>query len=223
MTFLEIAQRVRTECGLGGSGPSTVIGQVGELGRVVAWVQAAYTDVQDKNENWEFLRADFSFNTAAAGTGNYLSSLVANFGEWKSDSMRCYLVSTGAVDEQWLKFRPYEVFRDLYLMGANRIVTGRPIEFTIKPDKSLQLWPIPDAIYTINGEFFKKALTLALDTDVPAFPRFHMAIVYNAMMKYAAWAGNPSLFAYGEREYNRLLSKLENTQLPEISLGCTLT
>jgi hypothetical protein len=223
MTFLEIAQRTRTEAGLGGSGPSTVVGQVGELGRVVGWVQAAYTDIQDKNGDWQFLRGDFSFNTASGGSGNYLSSLVTNFAEWEKKSFRCYLVSTGAVDEKWLKFRPWDSFRDLYIMGANRTVVGRPIEFTIKPDQSIQLWPIPDNIYNINGEFYRRAYSFAADVDVPVFPRFHMAIVYNAVMKYAAWANNPTTFAYGEREYNRLLAKLENTQRTEIVLGGTMT
>jgi hypothetical protein len=131
-------------------------------------------------------------------------------------------VSTGAIDEQYLKYTPWDSFRDLYLMGANRTVVGRPIEFTIKPDDSIQFWPIPNGIYNINGEFYKRGYSFTSDIDVPVFPRFHLMIVWKAVMMYSGWSGNPSLFAYAEHEYNKLMSKLEATQKSDIGVGGSL-
>lgn len=221
MDFLALCKSLRSEAGIAGSGPTTTAGQSGELGRIVEWIKQAYVDIQDEQANWDFLRNDFSLDTVA-GTSTYAKSSVSNLATWKNDSLRCYLKSSGVNDEMWLKYEPWDIFRDTRLRGANRNAQGRPLYFSIKPDKSLILWPVPNDIYTVVGEYFRTAIEFANNTDTPAFERHHMLIVFDALMRYAAYVGEPSLYARGEKERKKLMIKLQRDYLPGIMLGAPL-
>jgi hypothetical protein len=189
--------------------------------RLVDWIKDAYRDIQDRRDDWEFLRLDFTFNTIA-GTSTYAKTSVSNLANWKHDqrdSLRCYLAATGVNDEQWLTFEPWDKFRSTRLFGANRNNSGRPLYFSIKPDKSLVFWPNPDAVYTVAGEYFRTAAEFSADADEPLFDRHHLAIVYNALMRYAAYVAEPSLYARAESEYKRLIRKLDRDYVHNIALG----
>ena len=75
MDFLSLCQRMRQECGISGSGPTTVVGQSGNLQRIVDWVNTAWIDIQTTNQDWGWMRASASFTTVsgqatyALGTG----------------------------------------------------------------------------------------------------------------------------------------------------------
>lgn len=219
MNFLQLCQRVRQEAGIAGETPYTVVNQNGELGRIVSWVNQAYEDIQDKRDDWWFLRNTFTFN-CVVGTSEYAKTIVANLANWKKNSLRIYLSTT--IDEVWLNYIEWDDFRDTRLMGANRTVTGRPIDFTIKPDRSIVFWPIPDQIYTITGEFYRVSASMSANADVPLFDHFHMAIVYNALMRYAAYSSDPAVYASSQKEYGRLMAKLESDYSSIITLGSPL-
>lgn len=216
MNFLQLCQRLRSKAGIAGTGPATVVNQAGELGRVVDWITEAYEDIQDKRADWDFLRLDFSFNTVAA-TSTYAKSTVSNLANWKKDSVRIY--QTTVNDEQFLYFKEWDEFRDFRLFGPTASATGRPIEFSIKPDKSLVLWPIPDGIYTIRGEYYRTAHVMTANTDEPLFDRYQMAIVFNALMRYAEYVAEPGVYASAQKEYGRLINKLELDRTSEIGTG----
>lgn len=224
MNFLQLAQRLRQEAGVSGSGPASVTGQTGEMKRIVDWITAAYEDIQNLHPNWEFLRTDFTFPTIAS-TQTYLPSAVSidDHASWKMDSMRAYLTSTGVNDEQGLEICSWNAFRDVYLLGSQRSVTGRPIKVALKPNKALAFWPTPDNVYTVVGEYFKEPQTMSDNSDEPNFPsRFHMILVWTGLKYYATYESAPELYAKGEKEYTRLLSGLELDQLPEMYLGTPL-
>jgi hypothetical protein len=225
MNFLALCQRLRSEAGVAGSGPAAVTGQTGELLRLVNWVKDAYRDIQDRRDDWEFLRLDFTFSASVVGGATYAKTSVSNLANWKHDqrdSFRCYLTATGENDEQWLTFEDWDKFRATRLFGANRSNTGRPLYFSIKPNKSIVLWPAPDATYTIAGEYFRTAAEFSADADEPLFDRHHMAIVYNALMRYAAYVGEPSLYARAESEHKKLIRKLERDYVHNLMLGSAL-
>lgn len=220
MNKLNLCKRLRQEAGIAGLGPDSTIGQKGELRRIVDWIDAAYQDIQDKHDDWEFLRDEFSFD-CVVGTDTYAASTVENLANWRLPSVRIYL--TTLRDERWLNYIPWNLFRDTRRMQSNRFVEGRPINFSIKPDKSMVLWPIPDETYTIEGEFYRVPYTMDVDTDTPIIPeRYHLAIVYNALMKYAAYIGEPSLYANAQKDYGRLINKLEIDRAPRLMAGPAL-
>lgn len=217
-TFLELCQDLAEEAGISdGTTPTAVTGQTGELKRVVGWIARAYREVQRKRPRWNFLRNDFSFPTVV-GTSNYASSVASTEHQrWKLDTFRCYLTATGVVDEQDLVYIPWDEYRVTYLYGANRNVSGRPMRFTVKPDESIELWPKPDAIYTITGEHWWKAQVMSADDDEPLFPDdFHEILMWRGLMYYAAYEEAAAPFAEGQSEFGRIFAKLEADQLPPI-------
>ena len=128
-------------------------------------------------------------------------------------------VSVGYNDEQWINYIDWDLFRDTRLRNANRFAVGRPIEYSIMPDKSLCVWPTPSDNYSIDGEYWKLPQAFVNDTDYPIFPRNHMVIVYNALLRYAGWVEGSAKYITASNEYNRLIKKLEKDRLPPVVRG----
>ena len=220
-TFLELCADLRREAGISGTGPSSVVGQTGEMLRVVEWVLSAYRSIQNLHPNWLFLQNDFSFQTVA-GTGNYTKTATGTpeLGAWKAQTFSCYLTAAGVNAEQFLCYVPWDDFSDAYMMGSTSVQQGLPVYFTIKPDQSVQLWPIPNDAYTVRGEYFKRAQSMAANSDEPLIPlAFQEAIVWRALMLYGAYAAADEKYSHGQNEYQSVLSRLELNQLPEFQLG----
>ena len=219
MNYLALTKRLRLEAALSGTGPASVVGQTGEMGRLVEWIAAGYNDIQTAHATWRFLRSDFSFSTIAS-TQTYTPAAVSitDLAEWIRESVSLY---SSVADECFLEYIPWEEFRSGYLLGTNRSTEGRPSAVTVKPDNSLTFWQIPNAVFTVNGEYFQTpdVMTVA-DASEPNFPaRFHMAIVWKALMYYGAYAAADEKYTHGEREYNRLMAQLEFDQLAKLSWG----
>lgn len=221
MNKLQLCQRVRQESGISGSGPVTTISQSGEMGKIVSWVDSAYEDIENLYTSWNFLRFDFSFQTiAAASTYTPIAVGLDELASWKQDSVRAYLTSSGIGAEQIIYPVSWDMMRDVRLLGAGATLQGNPSEFAIRPNKAMVLWPTPNAIYTVTGEYFKRAQSMTLNTDEPLIPvQFHMAIVWKAVMYYAADQGAAELYAVAGREYARIMRGLKKDQLPVICMG----
>jgi hypothetical protein len=116
---------------------------------------------------------------------------------------------------------PWFFFRDRYLFAANRNVPGRPLQFSIRPrDKAIVTFPKSSAIYTISGEYFRRAAVFTDGTTEPIFPaRFHKAVSWLGTMFYAAYEAAPETYAHAENQYGILLTQMEIDQLPEILIG----
>lgn len=227
MTYLELVQRLHTEAGLQGTAPSAVAAQTGMAARLVNWIQDAYADIQGIHETWLFRIADFSFSTTAAKQ-NYTSTeagITSGFANWKynpdPNTLSGIRLYSAVADEQDLEYVPWEDFRAIYKFGSSRTQSGCPTIFTIKPNMSLDLWPIPDAVYTVNGEYVKAVDVLVTNTpDSPVFlSDFHLIILWKALMYYGAFEGAPEAYAHGQQEYNKLIGKMELRELPKPSYG----
>ena len=219
MNYLTLCKRLRLEAGISGTGPAAVAGQTGEMLRVVEWIAAAYEDVQTAHATWRFLREDFSFPTIA-DTQEYTpaAASITDLASWIRQDMRLYL--TSAADEQFLQDMPWDDFRIAAMYGSNRLVTGRPILASIKPNNSLMLWQTPDDVYTVLGEYYTVPDVMALDADIPIIPaRFHLAIVWKALMYYGAYTAADEKYAHGKNQYSRQMRALENDQLERIRYG----
>ena len=218
MNFLSICQRLRQEAGLSGTGPASVLSQVGEMKRIVDWVASGYEDIQNLHATWRFLRTDFSFPTIA-NTQDYTPAAVVltDFSEWIKNDIRIY---SSATDESQLEYHPWEIFRQAFFFGSQRTQTGRPSVVTVKPNKALALWALPDAVYTVNGEYYKSAQVMSANADTPAIPtKYQMIIVWKSLMHYGAYAGAEEKYAHGSNEYKKLLSMLEYEQLEDFTYG----
>ena len=220
-TYLELCQMTRELAGIPGTGPSTVVGQTGEMKRLVNWVAKSWLDIQNLHQSWGFLIKDLSFTTVASQGDYTLTNMGAtDLRSLDQESLRCHQTSLGYTNKQYMERWDWQPFRDLYRF--NNLVEGRPIRFSVDPaNKNLCLAAIPDSVgYTITGRYRKQPVTLTADADVPDIPyAYHMLIVYWALSKYAGYEAAAEVKQEATENIHHLLPALEHDQLPPIELG----
>lgn len=224
MTFLELINRTRMECGVSGASTPLATAQnlTGESARIASWVNSAWVDIQALKSDWQWMRQPFEFSTtaqvqeytpAAAGVGD-------TFANWKVDSFRCSTPGDNYGDEQLLNYMEFTTFRNLYQYSNMRRTYQRPVVVSVTPSKSLAFGATPDRAWLITGEYYTKPLSFSANADIPGIPdRFHMIIVYRAMMAYGSYAAAPEVYQRGETEYKSLMNRLDIDQLPAFVSG----
>ncbi len=235
MTYLELVRRLRQECGISGtaSTPSAVTGQTGEMQRLVDWIASAWREIQNKYQDWRWMRRSFTGTTTSAQSEYAYTAFtdttdvatISRFGKWlHTDAYGCplfaiYPTSLGVANQIWLYYRPWDEFRQIYRFGPQ--VSGPPVCFSITPSDKIALGPAPDATgYTVTGDYQMSAQELAADANTPEMPtRFHMLIVYEAMKKYAGYESAPEVMGTATMEADKLWSPLESDQKPAIALA----
>jgi hypothetical protein len=229
MTYLQLCNRLKLETGTGGNDLTTVLNLRGDLKRLVNWVSQAYVDIQNERDDWQFLRVSTTFNTVAGKqsyslTGGPPDMSITDFASWRNESFRAYLLSAGIPTEIILtQYYDYSVFRDFYMLGSRRLVTGRPLYWTIAPDKSIVLGFTPNDIYVVTGEYYRTPQVLENNSDQPLVPsRYQMAIVYKAMEKYGLYNVANEQIEAGRQGYKRMLNSMVFDQTPMVGMGGSL-
>lgn len=225
MTFLEIVNRIKRQCGVQGSQLVSLLNQPEEITRLADWANEAWMDIQLMHPDWNWMRASFSFATVQ-GQATYTPAQVGvtSWGRWKEDTLRTYLTATGTSTELFLSVMDYEVWRNIYQFGVQRAVFLRPVDIAITPNKSLAFGPVPIAGITVLGDYYVNATEMVVDTDKPAMPsQFHMLIVYMAMMRYGEYESASEVFQAGMRGARKFKSDLMADYLDEITVGRPLT
>ncbi|MBK8772466.1 MAG: hypothetical protein IPM06_18870 [Rhizobiales bacterium] len=223
MSFLQLAQRLREKCRISGTGPSSVIGQTGEMLRVVNWINDAWLDIQEARPNWKWMQGDVIFNTVVQqATYTPAQCSASDMASWDfSQSWRIY--SGSSENEQFLDVIPYSDWRDTYMFGSMRTSYSQPVAVAETPSGGLAFGQIPDAIYTVDGKYFKEPSALVNNADTPGMPdKFHLMIVYRAMMFYASSEIAPEVYQEGLQEFRRMMSRLERDQLDPITISGTI-
>lgn len=234
MNYLQLVQRLWKEAGVSGTSPglTTVANQTGELGRLVTWTNEAWRDIQTAHDDWGWMRASASFTTVS-GTAVYplgsgpgtVGVTAATFGgRWLPHTARNYVTATGLSSETHMDVIPrYDDWRDTYYFGAARFTTSRPTVVAVAPDKSLCLGPVPGNGYTITLDYFTAPTDLSADADTPALPeKYHMAIVWRALMSYGAYEVAPEMYQKGEIEFKKMMDRMTADRLPPVTWGPTL-
>ena len=237
MNFLQLCQRAVTDCGASGTLVTTAGSQPLNLQRIINWVGDAWNEIQTAHDDWDWMRSSGLLGGGASfvpAAGQYRSAIGtgagtvgvswADFGKWDRETFRCFTTTAGTSNEQFLDWVPYDTWRDSYMLGAMRQVQTRPVAFTIGTDQSINLGPPPNGLYTITGDYFRAPSAMVDDDDVPEWlpARFHMLIVYKAMLKYAGYESAMEVFERASMEWNGLYPQLEAGRLPEASFAGAL-
>lgn len=219
MTFLELCQELVFELGIGnGSGPNSVESQQGELKNVVRWIRDADLWICNNWKDWKFLWFEYSgilgtnelsaLNRFAPAPNSPAGLLVRR---WDKESMWLEKQSASA---QPLAYVEWRNFRKVYDVARNVTRTGKPTTFTIRPDNTIQLYPIPDTTYTMSGEGWRRPAPLRLNNDTPLMPsEYHRLIVCRAAIMYGNREDAPEVISGMEAEYDNLLPMLQSDQL----------
>jgi hypothetical protein len=220
MNYLELCQKLRSECGISGDGPVTVDGQTGQLKLLVNWINDAWIRIQSRRKDWYFMWNIFSFQTAA-NIQDYtaIDAGLTDLAYWERNSLRLYQDSKA--DERWLSYLPYQQWRSCY--GRGEITSNTPNVFTILPNNSLRLTPTPDDSYTVSGDYAKVPSKLIANEDTPALPqRFHDLIVYEALILFGLHEESPAVVQQGQMLALPLWTELYRDQLPDVEIGPAL-
>lgn len=231
MNRLQLCQQVNAILrfdGVIGTDPTTTTGQTGRLYEVVNWVDLAYADIQNEQDEWKFRVKRGSIQTVD-GTRQYaIDDTVTDYQEIlptmaQSDErfITFYLTDDGVGYEQRCWFVPYELFtQGVFDMGTRP--EGPPVRFTIHPNGAIIFDPTPDDAYTIVFDYRRTLHTLTTDshatTGTPIIPtEHHMAIVWRACLYHVLTRESPEQ-AKWERELAREMNRLRAKQLPEVLL-----
>lgn len=233
MNYLELAMQTRQECDASGTGPAAVTNQAGESKRIVDWVKDAWTEIQNRHQNWRWMRSRFTLNTVAGddtyaytdATDSKTAAAIARFNRWwwqNEDGMqmvRIYKSSEGVATERRLIAVPsYSYFKYIYRIGTQN--NGVPAHVSVDEDDNLVIGPKPDGVYVVSGEFQRGPQILAANADIPDCPtKYHLLIVYHAMMKYGGFEAAQEVFSRARALAEPMMRDLEATQLPEITLA----
>lgn len=217
MNFLQLCQRLAKAAGIHGTGPTDTVGQTNEFLRIVNWINESWVEIQSMRDDWNWMWCEFTFTTSES-VKDYdpASTTVKN---WDEKSFRLYATDTGTDDEGRLSYVPFEDYRDRYEIGAP--TDNRPTHFTITPANKVRLWPAPDDTgYTIRGMYYSLPSEMTASTDTPSLPtEYHMAIVYNALVKYGGYEESGDQYNFSLRELDKLLNAMTRHQLPELRIG----
>lgn len=130
-------------------------------------------------------------------------------------------IGLGIDGELPLVYVPWDTFRDLYLLGSSRSISGWPQVYTVAPNNAIVMHPRPDKEYVLVGEYYRTPHRFGendadVDTDTPIFPEaYHDIIMFRALMYYATRYAEPDILAEAEHEYKSIKNAMELTQLPK--------
>lgn len=206
MTFLELCQRLRREVGAAGSGPATVQGQNGEYLRLIGWIGQAWQEIQAERREWRFAWAEAEIEISPE-FNDY--PVPEDFEHWIPETLR--------IGSHCLRLMGWDEFRDRYRGSSN---AAAPQVVTLLPDNRIRLDTPPTVSGVLTFEYFRTPQTLVENGDVPRLPeRYHMLIVYRAMVQYGLFENAPEVVQQGNANASRLMSEMAITELPAMELG----
>lgn len=209
-TYLELCRAVVSELGIaGGTGPSSVEGQVRELGNIVAWVADADIYVQNLWTDWTFLHA------SASGTVMEGESAITPPTDFENADFDGLAIGDVGARIQIPTFLDYREFRDRYLRRG-RQTRANVDNWTITPAKdAIELSSIAPADIAWSLDYQRAPTRLAGNTARSPIPeRFDRIIIVRAKLIYAEREDAPEITAGSSAEYADLLEKMESFYLP---------
>ena len=197
MTFLELCQRLRKEVGAAGNGPASVSSQAGEYARLVSWIETAWHELQN-SRNWAF---DWAKGAVELNAMDTVYPLPADFDLWRAETLRFKGFAVEVLP--WSQMS--QVGNDTFACVAQ------------SPDGLLHTNATPEVGGDLTFEYFRTPQRLINNTDTPRMPeRFHMAIVYRAMIQYGLYENAPEVVQQARINDATAMFNLVHSQLPRI-------
>jgi len=206
MNFLQLVQRVRQECSIAGTGPASVVNQTGQLQSLVDWTADAWNEIQgDRLWSWQWEAVTLSF---AVGEQFKLEGIPSR--RWSKNAFR---------ETSEMTYVPWETFRRMYPVPQD----GDPRTWSVRPDGAFMLSTKPVVATSIAVERYAIPTQLDSDDDIPAMPaRYHMAVVWKAVMKYAEEQEAGVLRATAQDNHAKIMMDVFSECTPDIQFGAPL-
>lgn len=206
MTFLELCQKVREECGIQGQGPASVANQTGILKRIVGWTRDADLFIQNEHSDWNFLWSEFTADTVL---NSDKIARPSDLGQWDREA---FAIDRGTALGASLNLITFQEQR----INSNIRITARPSSVAILPNYDLAFSVPANGVYQIYGNYWKTPVQLTNDADVPAYPeRYQRAIISKAKMWFFEDIESGTQRAEAEADFDTWYGELESYALPE--------
>lgn len=206
MNYLELCREVRLRAGVAGSGPVSVTGQTGIMEKIVSWTAEAYVDVQAEQARYMFLWNRSSPSTIP-GQRAYTPAELSAPGLNVIADLRLQGASDAMVFVNW------NVWLTEY---DNRTETGTPRVYSVAPNNQVFLHPQPVEIQALSLTYFRSPVEFQTATSEPVFEEHQRAIVWKAVMYFAADQEDNLLYNRAETNYTEKLNALNRKYLPQI-------
>lgn len=193
------------EVGIPGSGPTTVVGQTGELGDIVRYVRDADMDIKRRWHDWNFLWTSTT-DTSSVGSRSLTTGNPSDLGQWNVDRV-VYDYDTD--NYQALEFIEWDEYVSNYKFGTTS--NGTPELFTITPAGAIEMYPPASAVKNIYLEYWKKPEEMSADADISEIPtHYHRLIIVRAKLFYAEHEDAPEVLVGATAEFEDLMDNLES-------------
>lgn len=201
MNYLQLCQRLVQETGIADTGPSNTAGQVGDYGRITAWINDAWLRIQSMRSDWGWMWGTGSSSLAASTNTITLPDTVQK-------------IKRLSMGESFLYEEGYEEFANAYL----KVTEGVPSAYTVRPDGVILFNAKPVTDETVTYEFYYTPTLLVNNNSVPELPsRYHMLIVYEALRSYSQFDEAPELERKATLYFEQMLADLSRDQVPNIN------
>jgi len=204
MTFLELCVKARQECGIQGTGPTTVTSQTGLLKRIVDWVADADMYIQGLHTDWDFL---WDEHTASTVPDSDSMTKPTDHALWDSES---FALDRGDSDGIPLSVIPYKEWRAF----VGEKTSMRPSSLCILPNNNIAFRYPADDVYVFYGAYWKFSSLMDADADEPPYAeRYQRSIIAKTKMWYFADTEAISLYQEAEKEFKEIISQMESHYL----------
>ncbi len=216
MNFLGLTQAVYRESGLSGTTPTAYAGTSGDVARFFAWTNWAARDITLAREDWRFRRGSATLASTTSQVNPGASFGLTDFASWK-DATRFYKPSAYRLadtlsSEHELLWVDYDQFRKMFYLGTQTPSAAQ--YWSISPEDEFLLGPAPDSAHFIRADYVKTYADMAADTDIPQLPeRFHMLIVWKALMEYGGFDAASEVYQRAEKNYTAGWAQLVQAQI----------
>jgi hypothetical protein len=224
VNFLQATQRLYSELGRSGSGPTAYVGASASNLRLFNAVADAWLDIQSDPIGWRWMLRQFESVPLTVAVDSYSAADlgVVDFGRWRmpDDWYSVFqhdpaVSPTQRVKVQYIERDQFErQFRD------NPPPAGPPQYWTIDPEDKLIVAPTPDKPYVLRAEYYIEPVSLIADANTPSMPvQFHMLLVWRAMVQIAQFDAAPENVSRASDKEQELLTLLMLDQGPKITIN----
>lgn len=213
MTYLELVRRLAREVGASGTIQSLQTVE-GEAKRLADWVNQAWLDIQLVRDTWLWRLNEFEVSVSSNSAIVDVSTITDFYKPLKDSVYGKFVAASTWFPLDYIDFQTWQDY-----VRARPVVISQPTSYTLKPDRTLEVYPTPSNDFSVRGLYVKKPQQLVNDFDEPILPEeFHPLIVYQAMMLYAQYEAAPEIFQAGIQGYNRLYNRMLNSEIPDVCL-----
>lgn len=243
MTFLELVRRLALESAAELQEriddvtvtPATSYGSTTEhINRFITWIKQAWLEIQNDQSPPSYWRFMVERGSLALSVGQTTYDIAANHTDPEYDGIipfvapldRRYIWCVDTNKDPNQKQPCYYVPPEHFFGDRDRYTNdqGRPYAYTFGPDGDIVVEPAPSiAGYELQYDFRRMPQELSANTDTPlGLPdKFHMIIVYWALMEHGLLDESERQFVRAQRNYKRMMQRLRMEQLPEYTMPGT--